>query len=354
MQLLWPGFLALLVLVPALIGLYAWTLRRRRPSGIRYSSLALVRDSVPRGSRIRRHLPFALFALALASLVFALARPVAIVSVPVSQATIILALDVSGSMCSTDIPPSRLITAQAAASSFIERQGSRSQVGIVAFAGFAQLVQPPTNDQEVLLDAIASLATGRRTAIGSGILASIDAIAAIDKSVAPSQDDDAGAPIVPVPQGAYAPAIIVLLTDGASNIGPQPVDAAQQAAERGLRVYTIGFGTANGGQLDPVCAPRFVGREPNIGGGPGGFPGGGAGGFRRGIDEETLKEVAEITDAEYYTAESAGELERVFDSLPTYLISRHELTEISVVFVALGAALALLALFLAQLWRPLP
>jgi Ca-activated chloride channel homolog len=355
MQLLWPGFLVLLAVVAVLIGLYVWTLRRRRPSGVRYSSLSLVRTALPGSSRIRRHLPFALFALGLASLVVALARPVAIVSVPTAQATVILAMDVSGSMCSTDIQPSRLITAQAAASSFIERQGSSTQIGIVAFAGFAQLVQAPTSDEELLLDAVASLATGRRTAIGSGILASIDAIAGIDTSVAPSQSGDTSGPEpIPVPKGAYAPAIVVLLTDGASNTGPLPVEAAQQAADRGIRVYTIGFGTPNGAQLDPVCAPRFTGREPG-GGGFGGPPGGGGGGgFRRGIDEETLKQVAEITGAAYYPAESAGDLQNVFNNLPTYLIAKHEITEVSVVFVGIGAVLALLAMFLAQLWRPVP
>ena len=353
MQFLWPAFLILLAVVPVLVVAYVWALRRRRPSGVRYSSLVLVRDALPGSSRIRRHLPFALFALAFASLVLALARPVAIVSVPSAQTTIILAMDVSGSMCSTDIQPTRLITAQAAASSFIERQGPSTQIGIVAFAGFAQLVQAPTNDHKVLLDAVASLATGRRTAIGSGILASIDAIAAIDETVAPTETDGATDPLtVPVPQGAFAPSIVVLLTDGASNTGPAPVDAAQQAADRGVRVYTIGYGTPNGAQLDPVCAPRFRGREP--GGGFGGPTGGGGGGFRRGIDEDTLKQVAEMTGAAYYPAESAGELQSVFNGLATYSITKHEATEVSVAFVALGAFLVVLAMFLSQLWRPLP
>jgi Ca-activated chloride channel homolog len=352
MQLLWPGFLVLLLAVAALIGLYVWALRRPRPAGVRYSSLVLLRDALPGSSRIRRHLPFALFALALASLVFALARPVAIVSAPAGQTTIILTLDVSGSMCSTDIKPSRLLIAEEAASTFVERQSRTTQIGIVAFAGFAELVQAPTNDQEVLLDAIRSLATGRRTAIGSGILTAIDAIADIDKNVAPSVTDDTDPLPHAVPRGAFAPAIIVLLTDGASNTGPEPLGAAQQAVDRGIRVYTIGFGTPNGAQLDPVCAPQFTGREP-FGGGFGGPPTGG-GGFRRGIDEETLKQVAEMTDATYYPAESAGELQKVFDELPTLLITKHDVMEISVLFVALGAVLAVLAMFLAQLWRPLP
>jgi Ca-activated chloride channel family protein len=330
-----------------------WSLRRRRPTGARYSSLSLVRDAAPGSSRLRRHLPFVLFSLAVAALVIALGRPVAIVAVPSNQTTIILAIDVSRSMCSADIPPSRLLAAEAASAAFVQRQRSMTQIGIVAFSGFSELVQPPTTDEEVLLDALQSLTTGRRTAIGSGILEGLDAIAEVDNSVAPATiDGRPGVAPAPVPKGAYAPDIIVLLTDGVANTGPLPVDAAQQAADRGVRVYTIGFGTADGGSFDPACAPQFVGREPIFGGGGGG--GGGQGGFRRGIDEDTLKQVAELTGATYYPAESADQLERVFDELPTSLITRHEVVEVGVAFVAVGGILAALAILLGRAWRPLP
>ena len=174
MELLWRVFLVLLLALPVLVVLYIWALRRRRPSGVRYSSVSLLREAVPGSSRIRRHVPFVLFLGAVGSLVVALARPVTVVSVPAGQTTIILTIDVSGSMCSTDINPTRLQAAEDAAISFIQRQGATAQIGLVAFAGFAELVQAPTNDQEVLIDAVRSLATGRRTAIGSGILRSID------------------------------------------------------------------------------------------------------------------------------------------------------------------------------------
>jgi Ca-activated chloride channel family protein len=167
-----------------------------------------------------------------------------------------------------------------------------------------------------------------------------------------------------VPKGAYAPDIVVVLTDGVSNAGPEPLDAAKQAADRGVRVYTIGFGTAEGGGRSPSCAPQFIGREPQgqqfggFGGGGGGFGGGGGGfgggGFRRGIDEDTLKQVAATTGGAYYPAESADELLKVFESLPMSLIVRHEVAELSVGFVAAGALLAGLALLLGRAWRPLP
>ncbi len=367
MQLLWPWLLGFLALPVALVAGYAWSLRRRRPTAARYSSLALIRDAMPRSSRLRRHLPIGLLALSLVALVVALGRPVMVLAVPTNQATIVLAIDVSGSMCSTDIQPTRLQAAEQAAESFIGQQAPGTQIGIVAFGGFAEIVQSPTTDQQTLVDALRSLATGRRTAIGSGILSAIDAIAEADPAVPRSQSDTNGGPApAPVPAGAYAPDIIVLLTDGASNTGPLPVDAARQAADRGVRIYTIGFGTQNGGALSADCAPQFVGREPGggafgAGGFGGGFPGAGqggfggpGGGFRRGIDEDTLRQVAQITGGAYYPAESAGQLENVLQGLPTDLIVKHDVVEVSVGFVALGGALAAASVFLGRAWRPLP
>lgn len=356
-DLLAPGALIALVLLPVLAGVRSWLLRRRRPA-IRYSSLSLVMDAAPRSSWVRRHIPFAIFLLALGSLVMAMARPVQIVPVPAGRTTVILAMDVSRSMCATDIPPNRLIAAENAAADFIDRQSPTTQIGIVAFAGFAEIVQPPTTDQEVLLDVVESLTTGRRTAVGSAILKALDAIAEIDPRVAriPADGATPGEDPAPVPRGAYAPAIIVLLTDGASNAGPPPVEAAEAAAARGVRVYTIGFGTADPNSERPPCGLQFVGNEPNQTGlqGLGGGGGGGGGGFRRAIDEDTLMAVAEATGGTYYPAESADELHTVFENLPTDLITRHEVMEVSVLFVALGAMLVGLAILLAQAWRPLP
>ena len=352
MTLLWPSFLLLLGLIPLIVAGYIWILRRRRRFAVRYSSLTLVRAALPQKSRWRRHLPFALFLLALISLMIALARPTSAVSVPAGRATIILALDVSRSMCSADILPNRMEAAQAAAQWFIHRQESSTQIGIVAFAGFAELIQPPTTNQDALHNAVASMTTARRTAIGSAILTSLNAIAEINPEVAPS-DTGAGPDIelTPLPEGIYAPDIIVLLTDGASNRGPWPLDAAQQAVERGVRVYTIGFGTENGqaGSL-PYCGQRFQGSN-ELGGGGLGF--GGGGGFRRGIDEQTLRQIADMTGGAYYSAESAVELQQVFEELPTYLITKRELQEISVLFTAIAALLAALALGLGLIWQPL-
>jgi Ca-activated chloride channel family protein len=357
MTFLWPAFLYLLALVPVLVVLYIWILRRRRRFAVRYSSLSLVRQAVPRHSWLRRHLPFALFLFALVSLIVTVARPVSITTVPTGQSTIILAIDVSRSMCSTDILPNRLQAAEQAALSFVQRQSSNTQIGIVAFSTFAEEIQPPTNDQEALQTAIQSLLTGRRTAIGSGILKSIDAIAEVDKNVAPSiSDPSTGIEPVPVPKGAYAPDIIVLLTDGVSNTGPLPVDAARQASDRGVRVYTIGYGTEAGAEF-PNCNPQYQGTEPF---GAGGVPqfgsggGGGSGGFRRGIDEQTLQQVSDMTGGKYFPASSSAQLESIFRQLPTSIILKHETTELSFISAVAGAILALIAIGLSLLWHPLP
>jgi Ca-activated chloride channel family protein len=350
MGLLWPVSLLLLAILPVLVAAYLWMLRRRRPA-LRYSSLLLVREALPQASRLRRHLPFALFSLALASLALAAARPVATINVPIGQTTIILALDVSRSMCSTDVPPNRLEAAREAARSYIRRQTANTQLGIVAFAGFAELIQTPTGDQEVLEDALENLTPARRTAIGSAILESLDAIAEVNQNVAPVMPlTGSEARPTPVPAGTYLPDIIVLLTDGASNTGPWPLDAAQMAVDRGIRIYTIGFGTDHGAEMN--CGDSYFG---GFGGGGGGYGFDAyGGGFRRALDEPTLKQIAALTGGTYYSASSAGELQEVFRELPTYLITRQEHMEISVAFAAAGALLVALAMLLALLWQPLP
>jgi Ca-activated chloride channel family protein len=278
----------------------------------------------------------------MSSLIMAVSRPVSTVEIPASNATIILAIDVSRSMCSTDILPSRLEAAKAAALQFVKDQEGDTQIGVVAFAGFAVLIQPPTRDQDLLETAIKNLTTARRTAIGEGILMSLDTIADIDDSVTSPYS---GVEQIPVTGGEYIPAIIVLLTDGVSTTGTEPLEAAQLSVDRGVRVYTIGFGTDHNTSI-PNCG--FRGGDQFGGGG-----GGGGGGFRREIDEETLKQVAEMTGGSYHLAESAGQLQDVFHNLPTQLMTVLETTEVSVMFVLAGALLVTLAIALSIIWHPI-
>ena len=352
MSFLWSNLLYLFFLIPLIIAAYILILRRRRRFAVRYSSLSLVREAMAHQSWLRRHLPFIFFLLALASLTVALARPVATVMVPSNQATIILAMDVSRSMCSTDIPPNRLEAAKQAALDFIARQERGRLIGVVAFAGFAELVQPPTNDRGLLEDAILNLNPARRTAIGSAILRSLDAISEIDNSVAPG--DTGNLPegsFTPMPEGEYVPHIIVLLTDGASNAGPSPISAAQQASERGVRVYTIGFGTTR--NTSPMNCGYQIQETEQFGGGFGNPFGGGGGGFRREIDEETLTAIADMTGATYYAATSAGELQDVFQNLPTYLVATRQTIEISAFFTVIATLMAVLAMILSLRLYPL-
>jgi Ca-activated chloride channel family protein len=259
-------------------------------------------------------------------------------------------------MCASDIQPNRLTVAQEAAETFILNQEPGTQIGIVAFAGFAELIASPSADREVLLNAVRNLTAARRTAIGSAILRSLDAIAEVNEAVAPlnvylSADERQPGPM---PNPTLQPDIIVLLTDGASNRGASPLVAAQAAADRGIRVYTIGYGTPEG--LPFNCT------EQQLGGANLWFGGGfGGGNFEPGnwrsqiaLDEDTLQQVAGMTDAEYFQAESADELLDVFANVPTYLETTKVTTEISVLFVVIGAISALLAVVLAQRWNPLP
>jgi Ca-activated chloride channel family protein len=336
-------------LIPLAIALYLWILRRRQRFTVRYSSLSLVREAMTKQSWLRRHLPFVLFLLALTSLVFALGRPVATVLIPSNQATIIMAIDVSRSMCSNDIPPNRLQAAKNEAKAFIETHRSGRLIGLVAFAGFAELIQPPTEDVRALNSAVDSLTEARRTAIGSAILRSLDAISEVDDRVAPSDLSPSSSVQATPPDGGYVPHIIVLLTDGASNAGPYPLLAAEQAVARGVRIYTIGFGTTNNTSIMD-CGNPFGG---DFGGGGFGQFGGG-GGFRRDIDEVTLRQIADLTGGQYYAATSASELQDVFQNLPTYLVTTRETIEISVFFAAFAALIIILAIVISFVRHPLP
>lgn len=354
MELLVPSALALALLAPLVFVLYAWARRRRKPVVVAFSSFALLGEAAQQQRRWRAWVPPLLFASALVSAAFATARPVAVAVAPFDRTQIVLALDVSLSMCATDIHPNRLAAMQEAALRFVERQRPEVKIGVVAFAGFAELVQAPTTNHLAVQRTIERLTVGRRTAIGSAILRAIDAIAENDPNI-PPVPRTLEQPMMPTPKGTYAPSIIVLLTDGVSNTGPRPEVAAEFAAERGIRVYTIGFGTAQ--TLDELfCTAEQTGGRPIYVNrnqwGPGGIAGG-PGQFRRGIDEDALRYVAELTGGEYFAAESFEELLKIFENLPVNLAARTQQTEIGGIFAALSALLALAAFALSLRWQPM-
>jgi Ca-activated chloride channel family protein len=339
----WPWALLSLLVVPIVWGVI-WLLRRRRRRGaVRVTSIALVRAALPRRTRWTRLIPTMLLILGFATLAIGAARPQATVPVASNSTTIMLAMDVSGSMCSTDVDPNRITVAQKAAVAFIEAQHDGARIGLVAFAGVAGLQVPPTTDSDKLIEAINNFSTARGTAIGSAILTSIDGIAAIDPTVAPSGVDAESAQ-----RSGYAPDVIVVLTDGANTQGVEPATAAEVAAVRGVRVFTIGFGTTSPSRM--ACTGQQAG---GWAGGGGGFGGGGYGGGGRSplvIDEESLKAVAKTTGGQYYRAESAGQLQEALGDLPSHVTVVNKHVDIASWFAGAGGLLVVAAIGLSLWW----
>ncbi len=343
MVFLWPTLLWLLLVLPLLVLLYLWLLRRRKAAAVPYPGLALVRQALGPGHGWRRHVPPLLFLLGLAALLVAAARPLAVLQLPSQQQTIILAMDVSGSMRATDVQPDRLTAAQNAAKAFIKDLPRHVRVGVVAFAGTAQLAQLPTQSHEDLLKAIDSFQLQRGTATGNGIMMALATLfpdAGIDIAalggrqsmrVRPidevSRADPVKKPLTPVAPGSYRSAAIIMLTDGQRTTGVDPLEAAQWAADRGVRVYTVGVGTVQG---------ELIGFE--------GWS------MRVRLDEDTLKAVALRTNAEYFHAATAQDLRKVYETLSSRLTVEKKETEVSALLALAGAALMLLAAGLSVWW----
>ena len=338
----WPEMLWLLVLVPVLAGGYILLLRRKKKAALRYASLSLIRESLGAGQRARRHVPPLLFLLALTLMLVAVARPTAVVTLPSQHETVILAMDVSGSMRADDVKPSRIAAAQEAARAFVAEQPKTTRIGVVSFAATASVVQSPTHSREDILAAIDRFNLQRGTAVGSGILVSLKMIfpdvefdlrssnprgntqrsAALDTSKAP----DKPAP-KPVPPGSYTGAAIILLTDGQTTTGPDPIESARMAADRGVRVYTVGIGTTSG---------EIIGAE--------GWS------MRVRLDEDSLKTIADLTRAEYFYAGTAADLQKIYQNLNTRIFFEQKETEITALFAAAAAVLAFLSALLSMLW----
>jgi Ca-activated chloride channel homolog len=375
----WPAALLLLLAAPLAVAIYLLVLRRRRKQAVTYSSLALLRAAQPRNPRWRRHLPIGILAAGLIVLAVASARPQITSDVPLSQTTIILAQDVSGSMCSTDVFPDRLSAAEKEDRQFVNSLPSGTRIGLVEFAGFAELAVAPTRNRSVLDRAIDNMSTNPGTAIGAAILQALDAISEVDPRVQPVGNATLNAADAAVPSSSapgtgaaggangssghkaakrhYVPDIIVLLTDGANNRGITPLQAVPYAVARGVRVYTIGYGTTHPGPLR--CTPQQGGFYfSNANFGSSGF--GGANLYGSGYlsqlvaDLPPLQEVSRLTGADSYAARNGSELKKVFANLPKHILVQKEHHEVSADFAAFGALLALAAFGAAVRWSPRP
>ena len=334
MNFLWPGNLYLVLFVPALIAAYVWAQRRRQKYALRYASLSLVREALGKGPGRKRHIPPALFLIALFFMVLGTARPETVVVVPVQEGTVILAIDVSGSMLAEDLKPNRMEAAKDAAKLFVAKQGPDVKLGVVAFSGDAQIVQTPTKDHDMVIAAINRLRPQRATAIGRGMLASLDAIFLDSEETAPSvialhrlAGEPTGPTPPPVPVGADHTATIVLLSDGQNNQFPAPQQVIEDAASRGIRVYTVGLGSADG------TVVRIQGRS-----------------VRTRLDEATLKAIAEGTDGQYFNASNEKDLRAVYENLSTQLVFRQQKTEITAILTAIAAVFSMIAAALSLFW----
>lgn len=342
MTFLWPKMLWLLLAVPALVAAYVYLLRRKKQAALSYANLSMVKEAMSASHKFRRHIPPLLLLVALIAMLIAIARPAALVMLPSQQLTIILAMDVSGSMRATDIKPNRIGAAQAAAKAFVAEQPSYVRIGVVSFAATASVVQAPTHNRDDIFAAIDRFQLQRATAIGSGIIVSLATLfpdAGIDvSSLIYGRHNTRGIPLgqarkadkpafKPVPPGSYKSAAIILLTDGQRTTGPNSIEAAQMAADRGVRVFTVGFGTTRGETI--------------------GFEGWS---MRVRLDEGTLKAIANMTHGEYFYAGSATDLKKVYRSLNSRLVMEKKTTEIGALFSAAAAVIVLISALLSLLW----
>jgi Ca-activated chloride channel family protein len=342
---LWPEMLWLLLLVPLIVAGYVAMIRRKKKLAVRYASLSIVRGALGAGPRFRRHVPPVLFLIALTLMIGAIARPAALVTLPYQYETVILAIDTSGSMRASDVAPTRIDAAQAAARSFVNEQPRSTHVGVVSFAATASVVQAPTLNREDILAALDRFQLQRGTAVGSAILVSLKMIFPDiefdlrasnprpkgDGGRGSSLDDrpkkESKADDKPVTPGSFNSAVIVLLTDGQTTAGPDPIEAARMASERGVRVFTVGVGTTKG---------EILGAE--------GWS------MRVKLDEDSLKKIADVTTGEYFYAGTSTDLTKIYKSLNSRFVLEKKATEITALVAAVAAVFALVSGVLSLLW----
>jgi Ca-activated chloride channel family protein len=339
MSFLWPQFLWAMPALPLLALLYIWLLRRRGKPALRYSSLDPVRTAS--GRNWRRHVPPALLLIACALLLLASARPMAMVTLPWARSTVLLAIDVSRSMRVSDVKPTRLAAAQEAAKLFLHDLPPGIEVGLITFAGTAQVAQATTMDRGALVRAIDAFQMQFGTAIGNAIvvcLAELFPDQGIDlatMTLGPrpktrgrdGQPPASPPPVAPVAPGSFTSAAILLLSDGRRTTGVDTLEAAKMAADRGVRIHVVGLGTVDG-----------------LAGGPDGLA------IYMQLDEPTLREVARMTGGEYHHAGTAEELRSVYQGLGSRVQVQTRETELTALLALAGAVLVLGAATLSMRW----
>jgi Ca-activated chloride channel family protein len=333
MSFIWPALLWSLLTVPLIVLLYLRMQQRRKQYAVRYGSLGLVQQATGRGVGSRRHIPALLFLAGLIILFLALGRPQMVIGLPKVEGVVILAFDVSGSMSADDFEPTRMEAAKAVAKDFVARQPSTVQIGVVAFSDSGFSTQLPTNDPVTILAAINRLKPQRGTSLADGIIVSLNTIANVLGQEPIIDFNDSGSseeiPPTPVPASVSADnsAVIVLFTDGENNMDPDPLAAAQLAADRGVPIHTIAIGSVEGAIL-----------EVN------GFT------VHTKVDEATLQQISGMTDGFYFNAETEEDLGAIYESIePGFRVTKEE-TEVTAVFAALSILILLVGGMLSLLW----
>jgi Ca-activated chloride channel family protein len=316
----WPIALSGLALVALALIAYLVAQRRRRRYVVRFTNLDLLENVVADSPRWRRHIPAVLTLLALSALVVGMARPQVAVAVPREEATVILAMDSSGSMTATDVEPDRMTAAREAASSFVDGLPDGFRVGVVSFSNEADVVVPPTADHDEALRGLSALRADNGTALGDAIARSVDlGVTSLDEQLAAAKDSE-------------TPVVVLLLSDGANTTGDyEPLEAAQKAKDAGVPVYTVALGTDEG----TVQGPDGYGGMRTI---------------RVPPDPETLSKVAELTGGKFFEAADQDSLRSVYDEIGSQVGVEHKQRELTVFFTAAGAALLLLGGALSTLW----
>ncbi len=322
--------LATLLALPLLVALYVALQRRRQKRMASFSRMGLAQQARPlRGAR--RHIPAIFFFIGMGLLLFALARPEAVLSLPRQQGTVVLAFDVSGSMAAKDIEPTRMEAAKAAAKAFVEKQPATVQIGVVSFSESGFSAQVPTNDKDAILMAINRLSPTRGTSLANGILAGLttiqDALEGEQTNYYSNQEPGPTPEPTPMPAGVFAPAAMVLLTDGENTVSPDPMIAVQAAMDRGVRIYTIGVGSPEGETLNVE-----------------GFS------VHTQLDEPALQAIAQYTSGEYFNARSGDDLQKIYEALGSQFLVMPEETEITFLFAGLGLLSLLIGAALSLWW----
>jgi Ca-activated chloride channel family protein len=330
MSFIWPVMLLLLLSIPVFVVLYIRIQRRRQQLLTSFGSLSLMKTAAQNAPGARRHVPPAIFLLSLTILIIALARPQMEVSLPRITGTVILAFDVSGSMAADDLKPTRLEAAKAVVEDFIARQPPTVQIGVVAFSDNGFAVQPPTNDEVTILAAIKRLAPERGTSLANGITMSLKTIA--DASGPETNYYSNATPTLaptptPMPKGTYTSAVIILVTDGENNQNPDPFEVAQLAADRGVRIYTVGIGSTTGTN---VHINGFT--------------------VHTQLDESTLQQISQITDGTYFNAESDEDLRTIYNNLSPQLTIKPLEMEVTPLLAGASILLLLIGAILSLLW----